>query len=388
MPARVSSLHDDGSDNEHDNDDLQQQPTLSDSKVAASIKSGRAMALGEDRKEKPEDNLMWVEKYRPTELSDLISHQDIINTISKLIDENKLPHLLLYGPPGTGKTSTILAAARRINGPKYQSMILELNASDDRGISVVRDQIRNFASSRAIFSKGYKLIILDEADQMTRVAQFALRRVIEKYAANARFCILANYINKIIPALQSRCTRFRFGPLDKTQIRGKLELISKKENVKIDDAGMDAVIKLAEGDMRKCLNVLQSCHSAFGVVTEQTVYQTTGLPLPSDVHSICTTLLNEPFQASFNAVLEIQSRRGLSLTDIVSAAHEYVCRTSMPPRVLAMLLDRLADIEYRLAFGTNEKLQLAALVGIFHIAKEQIISIAATASSSSSTQHK
>jgi replication factor C subunit 3/5 len=150
-------------------------------------------------------NLPWVEKYRPSALQELISHEDIIKTIRKFISEDKLPHLLFYGPPGTGKTSTILACAKEIYSTKEcNSMVLELNASDDRGINVVRGQILNFASTRTIFNSGYKLVILDEADSMTNDAQNALRRIIEKFTENVRFCLICNYLSKIIPALQSR----------------------------------------------------------------------------------------------------------------------------------------------------------------------------------------
>lgn len=151
-------------------------------------------------------NLPWVEKYRPNALKELISHEDIIRTIRKFISQDKLPHLLFYGPPGTGKTSTILACAKEIYKTKeFNSMVLELNASDDRGIGVVRGQILSFASTRTIFNSGYKLVILDEADSMTNDAQNALRRIIEKFTDNVRFCLICNYLSKIIPAIQSRC---------------------------------------------------------------------------------------------------------------------------------------------------------------------------------------
>ena len=163
----------------------------------------------------------WVEKYRPSTLDDLVAHKEIIGVLRRLIQADKLPHTLLYGPPGTGKTSTILAAARDMYGANFKAMTLELNASDDRGIDVVRNQIKEFAGTRRLFSRGIKLIILDEADMMTNDAQFALRRVIEKYTSNARFCLICNYANKIIPALQSRCTKFRFAPLAPDQVRGR-----------------------------------------------------------------------------------------------------------------------------------------------------------------------
>ncbi|GMI10300.1 hypothetical protein TrRE_jg11793 [Triparma retinervis] len=154
--------------------------------------------------------LPWVEKYRPSSLTDLVAHEEIISVLTKLIESDKLPHLLLYGPPGTGKTSTIIAMAKKMYGEKkYKGMVLELNASDERGIDVVRNQIREFAGTRQLFSSGTKLILLDECDAMTSDAQFALRRIIEKYSTSTRFCLICNYVSKIIPALQSRCTRFR-----------------------------------------------------------------------------------------------------------------------------------------------------------------------------------
>ncbi|KAH9691264.1 retrovirus-related pol polyprotein from transposon RE1 [Citrus sinensis] len=174
----------------------------------------------------------WVEKYRPQSLADVAAHRDIVDTIDRLTSENRLPHLLLYGPPGTGKTSTILAVARKLYGAQYHNMILELNASDDRGIDVVRQQIQDFASTQS-FSFGVKasvkLVLLDEADAMTKDAQFALRRVIEKYTKNTRFALICNQVNKIIPALQSRCTRFRFAPLEPVHVTERLKHVIEAE---------------------------------------------------------------------------------------------------------------------------------------------------------------
>ncbi|KAL8686570.1 MAG: hypothetical protein Q9218_007014 [Villophora microphyllina] len=220
-----------------------------------------------------EDSLPWVEKYRPDTLDDVSGHQDILATINKFVDSNRLPHLLLYGPPGTGKTSTILALARRIYGSKnMRQMVLELNASDDRGIDVVREQIKTFASTKQIFTAApttdstsitsFKLIILDEADAMTSTAQMALRRIMEKYTANTRFCIIANYTHKLSPALLSRCTRFRFSPLKEVDIRQLVDHVIENENIKIQEEATASLVRLSKGDMRRALNVLQACHAS------------------------------------------------------------------------------------------------------------------------------
>jgi replication factor C subunit 3/5 len=219
------------------------------------------------------ENYDRVEKYRPVSLADVSGHQDILATINKFVDSNRLPHLLFYGPPGTGKTSTILALARRIYGAEnMRQMVLELNASDDRGIDVVREQIKTFASTKQIFTMaspaartgiaGFKLIILDEADAMTNTAQMALRRIMEKYTANTRFCIIANYSHKLSPALLSRCTRFRFSPLKEQDIRVLVDKVIEEENVKIAPDAVDSLVRLSKGDMRRALNVLQACHAS------------------------------------------------------------------------------------------------------------------------------
>jgi replication factor C subunit 3/5 len=319
--------------------------------------------------------LPWVEKYRPQRLEDLVAHEDIVSIIGNLIDRDQLPHLLLYGPPGTGKTSTIVAAAKRMYGSAqaYSSMALELNASDARGIDVVRNEIKEFAGTRQLFSKGIKLIILDEADAMTNDAQFALRRIIEKYTKHARFCLICNYVSKIIPALQSRCTRFRFAPLSRDQIYGRLVDVAKAENVNITPDGIEAILTLSGGDMRRVLNLLQSTVMSYEEEVNQTsVYLTSGAPLPSDVAIIFDKLLTLDFQQAFTSILKLCSTKGYSLTDILQDLTNLVTARDFPPGVLADLLDGMSNIEYRLAFGTDEKIQIGSLVGLFIIARHQM----------------
>uniref|UniRef100_A0A0K8RE31 Activator 1 subunit 5 n=1 Tax=Ixodes ricinus TaxID=34613 RepID=A0A0K8RE31_IXORI len=324
-------------------------------------------------KEETRTNLPWVEKYRPNKLDDLIAHEDIISTINRFINEDRLPHLLFYGPPGTGKTSTILACARQIYGPKeFGSMVLELNASDDRGIGIVRGEILNFASTKSIFKSGFKLIILDEADAMTNDAQNALRRVIEKFTENARFCLICNYLSKIIPALQSRCTRFRFGPLSLSQMSPRIEYVIEQERLTVTDDGKKALMDLAQGDMRKALNILQSTSMAFEEVTENNVYQCVGLPLKSDISNMVITLLNEDFAFSYDQINKVKVSKGLALQDVLTQIHLYVHRIEFPNEVKMYLIDKMAEIENRLAAGTSEKIQLSSLIAAFQTARQMV----------------
>ncbi|XP_057652532.1 replication factor C subunit 5 [Diorhabda carinulata] len=316
-------------------------------------------------------NLPWVEKYRPSTLDDLVSHEDIIKTVSKFIKEDQVPHLLFYGPPGTGKTSTILACARLLYTlAQMSSTVLELNASDDRGIGIVRGPILTFASTRTIFKSGFKLIILDEADAMTMDAQNALRRIIEKYTENIRFCIICNYLSKIIPALQSRCTRFRFGPLSPEQILPRLNYVIDEEKVTVSEDGKKALLTLANGDMRKVLNVLQSTWLACKNVTEDNVYTCVGHPLRTDIESIVKWLLNENFKTTYNNIKELKMIKGLALHDIITEVHKYVHRIELPFDIMIDLMDKMAEIEYRLSTGANENIQLTALIAAFQNVKD------------------
>ncbi|NXC59550.1 RFC5 factor, partial [Aleadryas rufinucha] len=343
-----------------------------------------------------------VEKYRPQALSELVSHRDILSTVQRFISEDRLPHLLLYGPPGTGKTSTILACARQLYREReFGSMVLELNASDDRGIDIVRGPILSFASTRTIFKKGFKLVILDEADAMTQDAQNALRRVIEKFTENTRFCLICNYLSKIIPALQSRCTRFRFGPLTPELMVPRLQHVIQEEGVDVTEDGMKALVTLSSGDMRRALNILQSTSMAFGKVTEENVYTCTGHPLKSDIANILDWMLNQDFSTAYRKIMELKTLKGLALQDILTEIHLFVHRgghrvrlwmilerpnfplaltecfllstVDFPSSIRIQLLIKLADIEYRLAAGTSEKIQLSSLIAAFQVTRDLVV---------------
>ncbi|CAF1231084.1 unnamed protein product [Rotaria sp. Silwood1] len=315
-------------------------------------------------------NLPWIEKYRPATLDELVSHKDIIDTIKRYMTLGELPHLLFYGPAGTGKTSTILALAKQMYTPsEMRGCVLELNASDDRGIGIVRDEIQTFVSTQTLHKKSIKLIILDEADAMTTDAQNALRRIIEQYTSTARFCFICNYLSKIIPAVQSRCTRFRFGPLSNEQMMPRLQYVIEQENVQIESEGKKAILQLANGDMRRALNILQSTHMASGLVTETSVYECVGHPSKNDIKIIINVLLNENFTVASQRLSTLKTTKGYALADILTELHRYVHKIDFPREIRIYLLIKMADIEYRLANGATEKLQLSALISAFQKAR-------------------
>ncbi|ODV58293.1 replication factor C subunit 3 [Ascoidea rubescens DSM 1968] len=321
------------------------------------------------------ENLPWVEKYRPSSLDEVYGQSSIISTLEKFVETGKLPHLLFYGPPGTGKTSTVLALAKRIYGEKlYKNMILELNASDDRGIDVVRDKIKNFASTMHIFSKGFKLVILDEADAMTNVAQNALRRIIEKYTRNTRFVILANYAHKLNPALLSRCTRFRFQPLSNESIKERMQVVKKEEKIRLAEDAELSLLKLSNGDMRKALNVLQSCKAILDFddsdqdngqeISLEMVYECIGAPNPNDIETILNSILRDDWTTSYLTLRKISSDKGLALIDLLEGFIEILDKFELKSEARIEILTGLSEIEYNISKGGNENIQSSATIAV------------------------
>lgn len=313
------------------------------------------------------ENLPWVEKYRPKNLDEVYGQQETIQTIRKFARDGRIPHLLFYGPPGSGKTSTIIALAREIYGKNYRNMVLELNASDDRGIDVVRDQIKNFASTRQIFSSGFKLVVLDEADAMTNTAQNALRRIIEKYTKNTRFCILANYAHKLNPALISRCTRFRFAPLANSAVEERVDIVIKEENLNVGKKDEKCLVELSKGDMRKALNVLQACAAALDKpgdpVTSDMIYECVGAPRPKSIEVVLDAIIKNDWTDAYSTMNKIRKTEGLALVDLITGFVESLDKYELKPITRTLLLKGLGDIEYGISKGGSDKIQSTAVIG-------------------------
>jgi len=320
----------------------------------------------------PKDTLPWVEKYRPSTIDEIMSHEHILNTIEHLIQAGQLPHLLFYGPPGTGKTTTALAVARQMSGKAWKSMTLELNASDERGIGVVRDRIKTFASTQQMFSKGLKLVVLDEADSMTNDAQFAMRRIMEAYTKNTRFILICNYVNKIIPAIQSRCTRFRFSPLENIAIENRMRQIAEFENVNLQEEAVQTIIDLSTGDMRKCLNILQSTHQSFSEVNNENVFTCTGAPPPEKIDKIWNNLFTANFSEGLKNIKQLMEEGGVALSDVATLIHKKVLMAEMCASARCFILSELGNLEHRLSHSSCDTIQICSFVGVFHIARQKM----------------
>lgn len=311
------------------------------------------------------NTIPWIEKYRPHNINDIVYHDDIRNTLKKLINNKKFPHTIFFGPPGTGKTSTILACAREIYGEGYKTMVLELNGSDDRGIKVIREQIKGFSEYNQLFCRGVKLVILDEADSMTYDAQFALRRVIENYTHNTRFCLICNYISKLIPALQSRCITFRFSNIDSESSLIKLKEVIKKEKIKYNEEGLKTIIEICKGDMRKCINLLQSVCMATGNVNEINVYKCSGEPTSEVFKNLLNYLTQNSFAETYIYINNIRLEYSMSLIDLIKRIDKFILNLSLSNNQLSTLIRDLSEIENNLSNGGTDEIQLGSMIACF-----------------------
>jgi len=363
------------------------KPSLKDRGVAATAGSS-----GENKKTKP---VPWVEKYRPKCVDEVAFQEEVVAVLKKSLEGADLPNLLFYGPPGTGKTSTILAAARELFGPElFRLRVLELNASDERGIQVVREKVKNFAQLTVSGSRSdgkpcppFKIVILDEADSMTSAAQAALRRTMEKESKTTRFCLICNYVSRIIEPLTSRCSKFRFKPLsDKIQQQRLLD-IADKEHVRISNEGIACLVKVSEGDLRKAITFLQSAtRLTGGKITEKVITDIAGVIPAGTIDGIFAACQSGSFDkleavvkvshftgnfgegknyndpTKFNFLLQDLIDEGHAATQLVNQFHDVVVENdNLSDKQKSIITEKLAEVDKCLADGADEHLQLISL---------------------------
>ena len=305
---------------------------------------------------------MWAEKYRPADFSDIIGQEEIINRIRAFVKHQNLPHLMFSGPPGVGKTSTAIVVAKQLYGENWRQNLIELNASDERGIDVIRTKVKDFARTKALGNVPFKICILDESDSLTREAQQALRRTMENYTSTCRFVLLANYPSKIIEPIQSRCAIFRFKPLSETEIGKIVDKIAAAEKLTIDAKAKKALVVVSEGDCRKLENVLQSCAVMSDKVTEELIYSAAGVATPKEIKEVIALAFSNNFQRARDKLLETMLAHGLSGLDVIKQLQKEVLESNIEPKKKLMLIEKCGEIEFRMSEGADEFVQLEALL--------------------------
>jgi replication factor C small subunit len=308
---------------------------------------------------------MWAEKYRPKTLDGMVDQKEIVERLKSFVESRNVPHCIFAGPPGTGKTTAALCLARDLYSSAYREHMLELNASDARGIDVVRETVKTFARVRSIGEVRFKIMILDEADNMTSAAQQALRRTMERYTETCRFILIANYSGKIIEPIQSRCAPFRFTYLPRAEHDSHLKRIAEKENARLLDDGLDAVFEVCSGDLRKAINTLQAAASLNKPVDAQVVYSIAGRAHPVDVRELINIAMNGSFIEARKKLRGMIQKYGVAGSDIIRQMHTELFRTDIPEQWKIRLADVIGEIDYRLVEGSDEEVQLSALLARF-----------------------
>jgi replication factor C small subunit len=304
----------------------------------------------------------WTEKYRPRTLSDIVGQTETVKLLSAYVKEKNMPNLLFSGPPGIGKTTAALALARDLYGENYRECILELNASDERGIDVVRGKIKDFARTVSLESVPFKIIFLDEADSLTSDAQNALRRTMELYVSVTRFILSANYSSKIIEPIQSRCSVFRFRPLREEEVKDMLHRVAKEEGLHLDDKATEALLYVCEGDMRRGINALQGASMHGKKVTADMVYKSASRAEPAEIKEMMELALDRKFVEARKKLHKLMVEYGMSGEDVLLQMYRTVDKLDVGEREKVAIVDKIGEYNFRLVEGANETLQIEALL--------------------------
>lgn len=305
---------------------------------------------------------IWVEKYRPKTLDEVVGQEEIVKRLKGYVERKNIPHLLFSGPPGTGKTATAIALTRDLFGEAWRDNFIEMNASDERGIDVVRHKIKEFARTAPIGGAPFKIIFLDEADALTADAQAALRRTMEMFSRSCRFILSCNYVSRIIEPIQSRCAVFRFKAVPKEAMKKRLLEICKKEGVKITEDGIEAIIYISGGDFRKAINALQGASAIGEVVDREKIFQITATAQPEEINAILETALKGNFVEAREKLSKLMLDYGMSGEDVVSQLFREISSSNMNEKLKVLLIDKLGEIDFRLTEGANERIQLSAFL--------------------------
>lgn len=308
---------------------------------------------------------IWIEKYRPKTLDDIVGQDQIIERLKAYVKTKNVPHLIFAGPAGTGKTTSAIALSKELFQDTWRQNFNELNASDERGINIIRGKIKNFARTSPIGKNQFKIIFLDEADSLTSDAQAALRRTIEKYSHICRFVLSVNYSSRIIEPIQSRCTVFRFSPIKADDIKKYIRKIAKIEKLDVTEDGIETLIFISRGDMRRAINTLQVGASINKKITAELIYETSSTAKPDDVKKLINSALEGNFMASRNQLYELLITHGLSGEDIIKQIHQTIFDLTIPDETKVRLIEKTGETEFRLIEGSNEHIQLEALLARF-----------------------
>ena len=306
-------------------------------------------------------NTMWVEKYRPKKISELVNQKEIIGSLNALLkNQSEMPHLLFSGSAGVGKTSTAICLSREILGEHWRDYSLELNASDERGIGMVREKVKKFSRFAGLDTEiPFKIIILDEADEMTSDAQTALRRIIEDTAKYCRFILIANNLSKIIEPIQSRCVVFKFTRISNKEISSQLKFIAQKEKIKADEKGLETICDYADGDIRHAINILQAAAST-GNIDVSSVKSVTGLTKTKDVQNVLKLALEGKISDAREKMIELIKVYGMSESDFLKYINQAVFASKT--KNIEGILEIIAKYDYRILVGSNPEIQLSALL--------------------------